>query len=115
MYANNAIRTRVHKNMPFEPLSDDEWRPVARLFQADDDRRRFGRPRRNPREVLDAILWVLTQGERWRRIPQGMPPAQTCYIKYLQWRRDGTWDEIAARLEARLAGCCSPTCEKDDD
>jgi transposase len=93
--------------VPYELLIDDEWRRVSSLFQTGDDRHRFGRPRRNPRDLLDAILWVVTQGERWHRIPSGMPPSQTCYIKYLQWRRDGTWGSIVSELDHRFAGLCN--------
>jgi transposase len=100
--------------VPFEPLTDDEWGRVSGLFRAADDRRRFGRPSREPRDLLDGILWVLTRGERWHRIPQGMPPAQTCYIKYLQWRRDGTLEKVTAGLENRFAGNCHAKCETGD-
>jgi transposase len=87
-------------HVPFEQLTDDEWGGVSYLLKRD-DRRRFGRPRRDPRDLLNAILWVLTQGERWHHIPLSMPPAQTCYIKYLQWKRDGTLEKVFAELESR--------------
>jgi transposase len=90
--------------VPFEPLSDDEWYRVSCFFGAKDDRRRFGRPRRDPRDLFNAILWVLTQGERWHRLPLSMPPAQTCYIRYLQWKRDGTLEKAFAELERRSTG-----------
>jgi transposase len=113
MYAGNPIRVNFDSYVPFEPLTDDEWNRVSCLFQLD-ARGRFGRPRRDPRDLLDAILWVLTQDERWHRIPRGMPPAQTCYIKYLQWRRDGTLGKIAAGLESRFAECGRTTYKIDE-
>ena len=95
--------------MPFDQLTDEEWGRVAYLFPME-DKRRFGRPRRDPRDLLNAILWVVTQGERWHRIPVGMPPSQTCYIKYLQWKRDGTLEKVFTVLESRFGGDCRVTC-----
>ncbi|AXE98378.1 transposase [Paraburkholderia hospita] len=87
--------------MAFEPLSDEDWNRLVHLFPIN-HARRYGRYPRNPRDVLNAILWVLTQNERWHHLPAGMPPAQTCYIKYLQWRRLGIVARIAETLEIHL-------------
>jgi transposase len=74
------------------PLSDDDWSRVSYLF-VEDEVPRFGRPRRNAREVLDAVLWVIVNGEKWHRLPPCFPPARTCYIRYLRWKKWGTlWD-----------------------
>lgn len=75
-------------SMVLLPLSDEAWQRVRHLFPYDPNPR-FGRPARNPREILDAILWVTLQDERWHRLPAHFPPPQTCYIKWLQWRRAG--------------------------
>lgn len=69
-------------------LTDEQWGRVAFLFPHD-SARRFGRPRRHPREVLNAVLWVLENRQKWHRLPATYPPAKTCYIKCLQWRREG--------------------------
>jgi transposase len=79
------------------PLSDDAWQRVSHLFKQD-TKRRSGRPARHPRDVLNAILWVTTQNEKWHRLPASFPPSQTCYIKWLQWRRDGLMSRIAEEL-----------------
>jgi transposase len=94
--------------MPFDQLTDEEWGRVAYLFPVE-DKCRFGRPRRDPRDLLNAILWVVTQGERWHRIPVAMPPSQTCYIKYLQWKRDGTLEKVFTVLESRFGRDCRVT------
>lgn len=74
------------------PLSDDDWSRVSYLF-VEDEVPRFGRPRRNAREVLDAVLWVIVNGEKWHRMPPCLLPARTCYTRYLRWKKSGTlWD-----------------------
>lgn len=84
---------------PAEParLSNEDWALVEPLFTSADTRR--GRPRRSDREILDAILWVEANADQWRWLPASFPPAQTCYIKYLAWRRDGLLEQVKERLE----------------
>ncbi|MFM0124858.1 transposase [Paraburkholderia sp. RL18-101-BIB-B] len=80
------------------PISDETWQRVRYLLP-EDSKRRFGRPPRDPREVLNAILWVVIHKEKWHRLPSDYPPAQTCYTKWLQWRRDGLMSRILDELE----------------
>ena len=79
------------------PLSDEAWQRVRHLLPHD-AKRRFGHPARDPRDVLNAILWVITQHEKWHRLPAHFPPPQTCYIKWLQWERAGLMARILDEL-----------------
>lgn len=83
------------------PLSDDAWERVSHLLPR--PVQRFGRPARDPRDVLNAILWVITQNEKWHRLPANYPPSQTCYIKWLQWRRAGLMSSVLEELGLELA------------
>ncbi|MGQ7932539.1 transposase [Paraburkholderia sp. D1E] len=80
------------------PLSDETWQRVSYLL-CWDSRERFGRRARDPRDVLNAILWVITSNEKWHRLPAHFPPARTCYIKWLQWQRVGLMRNILEKLE----------------
>jgi transposase len=73
------------------PISDADWRRVKHLFPESETppSGRPGRPRRNVRDLLDAILWIQQTGEMWHRLPTTFPPTQTCYAKYCTWRRAG--------------------------
>jgi transposase len=97
-------------------LSDDDWLRISYLFPQD-DRRRFGRPQRPARQVLEAILWVIMNDERWHRLPASFPPSQTCYMRYLQWRKSGALDAALRELGITPArGKCrlkSSSCFKD--
>jgi hypothetical protein len=42
-------------------LTDDEWELIADVFP---EPAATGRPRRDPRQVLDGILWVLRRAGR---------------------------------------------------
>jgi hypothetical protein len=45
------------------PLSDEDWSLVSHLF-IEDKVLRFGRAKRPAHEVLDAVLWVIVNGEK---------------------------------------------------
>ena len=79
------------------PLSDEKWHTVCHLFEPVTAGR--GRPRRHPRQVLDAILWVVLNREKWHRLPTTFPPTQTCYAKWLEWNRDGTMASVLTSLD----------------
>lgn len=81
-------------------LADQDWLRVQHLFSKHDIKR--GRPRRPDREILDAILWVEANGNKWHRLPCSYPPAQTCYAKYVAWRRDGLLERVKDLLACAL-------------
>jgi transposase len=84
------------------PLSDDAWMRVEHLFIESQSPR--GRPRRAPREILNAILWIQHTGEKWHRLPASFPPQQTCYARYIAWRRAGTLQRAMDLLGIRQCG-----------
>jgi transposase len=79
------------------PLSDEAWQQVCHMFEPVAAGR--GRPRRPPRTVLNAILWILVNREKWHRLPGTFPPSQTCYIKWLEWNRDGLITRVLSELD----------------
>ncbi len=48
--------------------------------------------------VLNAILYVLTQGCTWRNLPADFPNWQTVYTYFRNWRQDKTWIQIHDQL-----------------
>jgi transposase len=85
--------------MFFEELTDDEWARLAPLA-ADEPMHphRRGRPRAEPRVVANAVLWILTTGERWSKLPARYPSGPTCRRRFDDWLADGTLAEIVKVL-----------------
>ena len=52
--------------------------------------------------VLNAILYVVVQGCKWRDLPGDFPVWQTVYTYFRNWRQDGTWVAIHDRLRGWL-------------
>jgi transposase len=77
--------------MSFEELTDDEWARIAALV-ADEPvhPHRRGRPRAETRVVTNAVLWILTTGERWSKLPARYPSGPTCRRRFDEWLADGT-------------------------
>jgi transposase len=61
-----------------------------------------GRPWRDPRDILDAVLWILRTGAPWKDLPERYPPYQTCHRRYQQWCRDGTIERVLHALAEHL-------------
>ncbi len=95
-------------------LSDDEWNRISHLFSSP-AKKTTGRPTADARAVLDAILWVERTGERWIYLPAHFPPQQTCYAKYLQWKRSGLLDQVHALLDTDECSCADGDGDGSDD
>ena len=78
-------------------LTDEQWELIEDIFPP---ATATGRPRRNPRELLNGIFWILTTGSAWRDLPPDFGPWKTVYNTFDRWRGDGTLEEIRSRLLA---------------
>lgn len=77
-------------------MTDAEWALIARRLP---QRRRLGRPREvDFREVLQAILYVLSTGCQWRALPKEFPPYSTVQGYFYAWRDTGRWQKIVTAL-----------------
>ncbi|TES66976.1 transposase [Burkholderia cepacia] len=85
--------------MLFDDLRDNEWALVEGLFCSEPARsERRGRPRVEARSVVNAVLWVLSTGEGWSKLPGRYPSPPTCRRRFDEWQADGTLAEIVKRL-----------------
>ena len=81
-------------------LSDEEWRELRPLLPA---AKPGGRPREvNLREILNAVQYWLKTGCQWRQLPHDLPPWQTVYTYFRNWKRDGTWKKVHDFLRRKL-------------
>jgi len=81
-------------------LSDAEWELLEHHLPAP---KRRGRPRlHSPRDVLDAVFYVLKSGCQWRMLPRDFPPWKTVFHYFRAWRIDGTWERLHRAIRRRL-------------
>lgn len=82
-------------------LTNAQWKLVAPLIPPV---KPGGRPRKyDMREVVNGILYVNSEGCRWRALPHDLPHWKTCYNFFRSFEADGTWDALvtALRVEVR--------------
>jgi transposase len=85
--------------MFFDELSNDEWALVAALVaEGEISEHRRGRPRAHPRTIVNAVLWILTTGETWSKLPGHYPTVPTCRRRFNDWQMNGTLLEMVTRL-----------------
>lgn len=88
--------------MFFDELSNEEWALVAALVTEGEVREhRRGRPRAHPRTIVNAVLWILTTGETWSKLPSHYPTVPTCRRRFNDWQMNGTLIEMVTRLASR--------------
>lgn len=80
-------------------LTDEQWALIEPVLP--EPKRRAdgkGRPRRDPRDILNGILWVLRTGAPWKDLPGRYPPYQTCHRRFQEWISDGTLKRVLTVL-----------------
>jgi hypothetical protein len=78
-------------------LADTEWERVRALLPRQKPGQ--GRPRRNDRQVLGGILWVMDTCSSWRDIPEEeFGPNSTVHGRYRKWCKEGLWPRIVKAL-----------------
>ena len=86
-------------------LTDEQWQ-VVRPHLPDPEKvgptEKGGRPWRDPRDVLNGVLWILRTGAPWADLPRRYPPYQTCHRRFQKWEREGVFDRVLAALAKDL-------------
>ena len=91
MWTSENRRKYDRKGQRYESdLTDDEWALVEPLLPPE---RRVSR-----RDVMNAILYVLTTGCQWRQLPKDFPPKSTVHDYFVDWHGDRTLARIYQAL-----------------
>lgn len=81
-------------------LTDEQWAAVERHFKR--RKRRTGRPGRDPRVMLNGIVWILATGAPWRDLPERFGPWQTVYHHFRDWTKRGVFAKVIEDLQIKL-------------
>ena len=76
-------------------LTDREWTRLEPLLPP---KSRKGRPQKDHRLILDALLWLGKTGAPWRDLPGRFGPWRTVATRFYRWTRVGLWDRLLAEL-----------------
>ncbi len=78
-------------------LTDAHWARLEGLLPP--QKPPIGRPARDHRTVLNAILWVLRTGAPWRDLPERYGPWATAASRFYRWQQAGIWERILRALQ----------------
>ena len=88
------------QEIPHRDLSDAEWALLEPHLPAP---KRRGPPRiHSPREILNAVFYLLKSGCLWRMLPRQFPPWKTVFHYFRAWRIDGTWEGMNRAMRRQL-------------
>ena len=79
-------------------LSDEQWERIADMMPRNDGP---GRPWSDHRLIIDGTLCIHATGVPRRDLPERFGPWKTVYERFRLWVREGFWDQILDRLQAR--------------
>ena len=73
-------------------LTDSQWAIIEPLFVG------MREYKYSKRELLNAVLYVVDNGCKWRALPHEFPAWQTVYSFFRRAKETGLWDKILQHL-----------------
>jgi putative transposase len=83
------------RTKPWE-LSDAVWERAEPLLPPPTPHPKGGRPPRDDRQMLGAMLDVLRTGLQWNALPRAIGASTTVYDRFRAWERDGFFERLWA-------------------
>jgi putative transposase len=81
-------------------LTDKQWALIEAHIPA---AKAGGCPRKtDPREIVNAIFYILRSGCSWRSLPHDFPKWQLVYGYFRQWEKQGLWLALNDRLREQV-------------
>jgi putative transposase len=82
-------------------LTDTEWEKLKPLLP--EERNRIGSPREvKLREIVNALMYVVDNGIKWRAMPHDLPAWQTVYGYFQRWSQSGVWEQVNQALRQNV-------------
>ena len=75
-------------------LTDEQWEQIKALIKTN----KMGRPPKDHRVMLNAMLWLARSGAGGEDLPERYGSWKSVYSRFCKWRDDGTFEEIFKAL-----------------
>ena len=73
-------------------LTDKQWETIAKHFPQDRN------SEHHKRSLVNAVLYLLENGIKWRSMPHDFPPYSTVHSFYWRARKSGLWEKVQQSL-----------------
>lgn len=74
-------------------LTDEQWKLIEPLMWKSGNKSKWEK-----RELINAVLYLVDSGCKWRQLPHDFPPYTTVLNFYRKAVREGLWDKILKML-----------------
>jgi len=69
-------------------LTDAQWEVIAEYFPQN------GNSDHHKRSLINAVLYLIDNGCKWRSLPHDYPPWSTVHSFYFRARKSGLWEKV---------------------
>lgn len=77
----------------YEAITEKQWEKIQPILPAE-YKPQGGRPAKDNRKMLNAILWITRTGSPWRDLPECYGPWQSVYTRFRRWEQAGIFEQI---------------------
>ena len=77
-------------------LEEWQWSKVHAVIVSE---RGAGRPGRDDRKFIEAVLWWRRTGVPWRDLPEEFGPWKTVFNRFDRWSKGGKWTRLMQALQ----------------
>ena len=81
-------------------ISDNQWKRIKSILPPE-RKPQGGRPAKDNRLVLNAIIYWLNTGVPWRDLPERFGSWNSVYSRFYRWTQQGVWEKLLAELIAQ--------------
>ena len=81
-------------------LSDNQWKRIKDILPPE-RKPQGGRPAKDNRLVLNAIIYWLNTGVPWRDLPERFGSWNSIYSRFYRWTQQGVWEKLLSELIAQ--------------
>ena len=85
----------IPTNYPSD-LTDSQWEVIAEHFPQN------GNSDHHKRSLINAVLYLLDNGCKWRSLPHDYPPYSTVHSFYRRARLSGLWEKVQQAVVKRV-------------
>ena len=77
-------------------LTDTQWEEIEKYFPQN------GNSEHHKRSLVNAVLYLIDNGIKWRSMPHEYPPWSTVHSFYYRARRDGLWEKVQQAIVKKV-------------
>ena len=77
-------------------LTDNQWKQIEEYFPQN------GNSDHHKRSLINAVLYLLDNGIKWRSMPHDFPPWSTVHSFYFRARVSGLWEKVQEALVRKV-------------